>query len=53
MGALSERRDFRGLTALADAVGKRFVRGVVLYTGEVSVPFGERLYALPIHSLWA
>ena len=53
IGTLSERRDFRGLAALADAVGKRFVRGVVLYTGEVSVPFGQRLHALPIHCLWA
>ena len=52
-GATVERHDFRGLETMAAAVGKRFVRGVVLYTGNVAVPFGERLHALPIHCLWA
>ncbi|HBO45571.1 MAG TPA: hypothetical protein DD670_16905 [Planctomycetaceae bacterium] len=52
-GATVDRHDFRGLETLAGAVGKRFVRGVVLYTGETPVPFAERLHALPIHWLWA
>ena len=52
-GATVERRDFRGLETMAAAVGKRFVRGVVLYTGDVAVPFGERLHAMPLHCLWA
>lgn len=45
--------DFGGLRALADAAGKAFVRGVVLYTGEQLVPFGERLWAVPLAVLWA
>lgn len=45
-------RDFRGLRALADALGERFVRGVVLYTGSSTVPFGDRLMAMPIEALW-
>lgn len=45
-------RDFRGLRKLASAVGKRFAGGVVLYDGETSARFGERLHAVPIRRLW-
>jgi predicted AAA+ superfamily ATPase len=48
-----DKHDFRGLEALAAIAGSRFVRGVVLYPGEVVVPFGESLRALPIAQLWA
>jgi len=44
--------DFRGLRKLKDAAGKRFAAGVVLYDGEASAGFGERLFAVPIRSLW-
>lgn len=33
-------------------VGNRFHRGVLLYTGQESVPFGTGLYALPVGALW-
>lgn len=46
------RRDFAGLESLAEVVGKKFVRGVVLYTGDVTLPFGERLLAMPVSALW-
>jgi hypothetical protein len=45
--------DFKGLNALAEMTGKRFVRGVVLYTGERIVPFGSNFLALPMSALWA
>jgi hypothetical protein len=44
--------DFKGLRALAEAAGRRFHRGIVLYTGPDVVPFGPRLHALPIEALW-
>lgn len=44
--------DFRGLRKLRESAGKRFAAGVVLYDGEAAVPFGDRLFALPIRSLW-
>ena len=44
--------DFAGLRALAEAGGKKFVRGVVLYLGELVVPRGDNLWALPIDELW-
>lgn len=45
--------DFRGLKHLRDKLGDRFKLGVVLYTGEQPLPFGDRLAAVPISSLWA
>lgn len=45
-------RDFRGLEKLRDATGKRFAADVVLYDGEASVGFGDRLFAVPIGALW-
>lgn len=45
-------RDFRGLVQLRDAVGKRFAAGVVLYDGEAALAFGDRLFAVPIGTLW-
>jgi uncharacterized protein len=44
---------FKGLKVLAAAADKRFVRGIVLYTGSTSVPFGKNLFALPVQALWA
>ena len=45
--------DFAAISSLADALGPRLVNGVVLYTGEQVVPFGERLTAVPISMLWS
>ena len=51
-GATVTASDFRGLRKLRDASGERFTTGVVLYDGETSVGFGERLYAVPVRFLW-
>jgi uncharacterized protein len=44
--------DFRGLRRLAAACGDRFKLGLVVYDGDTAVPFGARLHATPISSLW-
>lgn len=44
--------DFRHLRALAEWMGERWAGGFVLYTGSMQVPFGERLWAVPVSSLW-
>ena len=44
--------DFRGLRKLKESAGDRFAGGVVLYDGEVTTTFGDKLFALPIRSLW-
>lgn len=44
--------DFRGLEYLRDKLGPRFKAGILLHTGVRSLPFGDRLWALPISALW-
>ena len=45
--------DFVGLQGLRDQLGKRFRAGIVLYTGDIALPFGDKLWALPMETLWA
>lgn len=45
--------DFLGMKTLKQALGKRFVRGVVLYLGSEVVPFGENLHAVPLSVLYS
>ncbi|SMH33770.1 ATP-binding protein [Mesorhizobium australicum] len=45
--------DFRGLRQLQEAVGERFVRGLVLHDHDRVTPFGEKLHAVPISTLWS
>jgi len=52
-GATVTAADFRGLRKLADASGKRFAAGLVLYDGDTVIPFGSNLFASPISSLWS
>ncbi|GAA4687646.1 ATP-binding protein [Phytohabitans rumicis] len=44
--------DLAGLRHLATRLGERFVAGFVLYSGQQTLPFGDRLRAMPIESLW-
>ncbi len=46
-------RDFRGLSHLKDKLGPRFKAGALLYTGANTVPFSDRLAAVPIAGLWS
>lgn len=46
--------DFKHLATLRDRLGDdRFARGVVLYPGEERLPFGDRLEAWPLATLWS
>jgi hypothetical protein len=45
--------DFGGLRRLAADAGKRFAAGYVLYDHDRAVPFGEKMFAVPISALWA
>ena len=44
--------DFGGLRTLAEACQDQFAYGVVLDDGADFVPFGDRLAAAPLSSLW-
>jgi len=44
--------DFKGLEDLAQSVGERFHRGILLHAGDDAVPAGRALHAMPIGALW-
>ena len=44
--------DFVALQALRDQLGKRFRAGIVLYLGDRVIPFGEKLWLVPVPALW-
>ncbi len=43
---------FKGLKALKEHSGKKFKRGIVIYTGNKAVAFDEDMYAVPVQQLW-
>jgi predicted AAA+ superfamily ATPase len=45
-------RDFAGLAHLREQIGPRLAAGIVLYTGERTLPFGDDLWAVPLQALW-
>jgi hypothetical protein len=44
--------DARHLRWLAGKLGDGFVAGVVLHLGEVNLPYGDKIYAMPVSALW-
>ena len=44
--------DFSGMRRLASACGDRFALGLVLYDHNQTIPFGDRLIAAPVSTLW-
>ncbi len=51
-GATVGSNDFRSLRYLRDGLGDRFAAGIVLHCGERTLPFGDRLAAVPVEALW-
>ncbi len=51
-GATVRTEDLAGLRNLARLLGDRFVAGYVLYTGQQTLPFGEKIRAVPMDALW-
>jgi predicted AAA+ superfamily ATPase len=44
--------DFSGLRQLASLTGSHFAAGLVLYDGDITLPFGPNCWAVPLKSLW-
>ena len=44
-------KDFSGLKILQAHLREKFVRGVLVYTGNDVVPFGKDLHAVPIQCI--
>jgi uncharacterized protein len=51
-GATVHTEDLAGLRHLAKLTGDRFVAGYILYTGQQTLPYGERIRAIPMDALW-
>ncbi len=51
-GATPHSADFDGLRYLRDKLGGQFKAGVLIYTGSRTLPFGDRLVAVPVSGLW-
>jgi len=45
-------KDFGNLELCRDTIGDNFKKGIVLYTGGEAVPFGDKLWALPVSYIW-
>lgn len=43
---------FNHLKVFANETGKKFLRGIVFYTGIEAIPFGKNFFALPVDMLW-
>ena len=52
-GATITAADFKGLRVLQEVAGRRFACGVALYTGREILPFGPKLWAVPMGTLWS
>jgi uncharacterized protein len=52
-GATVRRDDWKWVAKLRDRRGDGFRAGVVLHTGEQTIPLGDRLWAVPLSGLWA
>jgi predicted AAA+ superfamily ATPase len=48
-----DESDFHGLRTLRDRLGDQFRCGVVVHCGDQPRPFGPKLYAVPISSIWS
>ena len=51
-GATLNTKDVAGLGAMAEEVGKKWIRGIVLYTGLDVIPFARNLHGVPLQALW-
>lgn len=51
-GERPSAKDFRGLRKLRDAIGERFLGGVVLHLGRYGFTTEDRLHALPVDAIW-
>lgn len=46
-------RDFNGLKNLSEHLGVKFLKGFVLYNGDAIIPFGDKIFAIPMSCLWS
>ena len=47
------QNDFKGLKFLREQLGDQFRAGILLHAGKQILPMGDRLWAMPISTLWS
>lgn len=52
LSSIVRKDDLKGLISLKEYCGDDFHKGIIFYTGDKSLPFGEDFTALPITALW-
>jgi len=45
-------KDYKNIESCRNIIGSKFKKGLVFYTGEDLVPYGEKLWAVPVNYLW-
>jgi len=48
-----KQEDFKGLKVFKEALGDKFAKGIVIYTGNEILPFGDGMWAVPVCYLWS
>ena len=46
-------QDFKGLRYLQEKTSGKFKKGIIFYLGSNIVPFGDNVFAVPMHTLWS
>lgn len=50
--ATASANDFNGIRKLSETTKSRFSAGIVLYDGDKVLPFGDKMFAVPVSNLW-
>lgn len=50
--ATVKENDLKGIRRLAKAAGKKWICGIILYDGDITLPLGGNIRAVPLSSLW-
>ncbi|MDR0443940.1 MAG: ATP-binding protein [Treponema sp.] len=45
-------KDWANMTVLSETLGKKFTKGIIIYTGTELVPVGRNIWAVPVNYLW-
>lgn len=53
LSSIVRKDDLKGLISLKEHCGEDFHKGIIFYTGEQTLPFGDAFIALPITALWS
>ncbi len=47
-----KENDLKGIRRLAKAAGERWICGIILYDGDMTLPLGRNIWSAPLSTLW-